>query len=176
MPASPIDSGDVQLGLACAGDARALAQMSRDLIESGLGWAYRAERIARMIDDPDTVSLVARHGSLVAAFAMMSFGVERAHLVLLAVSAAHQRRGIARRMIDWLRETAVTAGIASIHVELRAGNPRAHAFYRTAGFTEILRLPGYYRGRETAIRMTCLLRTNAVGSQPWRPPTLDRRN
>ena len=43
-----------------------------------------------------------------------------AHLVLMAVRPAGQRRGIARRMTQWLIETAETAGVASIHLELRS--------------------------------------------------------
>jgi ribosomal protein S18 acetylase RimI-like enzyme len=52
----------------------------------------------------------------------------------------------------------VTAGVESIHVELRAHNTAAYTFYRAIGFAETLRLPGYYSGRETAIRMLRLLR------------------
>ena len=58
-------------------------------------------------------------------------------------------------------ESAATAGVASIHVELRARNTGAHAFYRAIGFAETLRVPGYYSGRETAIRMIRMLRTPA---------------
>jgi len=50
------------------------------------------------------------------------------------------------------------AGIASLHVELRAGNAPARALYRAAGFGETLRIEGYYRGRETAVRMLRQLR------------------
>jgi ribosomal protein S18 acetylase RimI-like enzyme len=44
---------------------------------------------------------------------------------------------------------------------LRAGNTDAHAFYRAIGFEETLRVPGYYSGRETAIRMIRMLRASA---------------
>ncbi len=115
---------EAPLVFASVRDAQALAAMSRDLIEAGLGWDYRRERIARMIADADTVTLVARDGLRISGFAAMTFGDERAHLVLLAVRPSHQRRGIARRLVDWLVESAMTAGVASIHVELRASNVR----------------------------------------------------
>jgi ribosomal-protein-alanine N-acetyltransferase len=168
-----VNSQDITLQLAGRGDAQAIAAMSRDLIESGLGWEYRPERIRAMIADRDMVTLVARDGDLLMGFAIMSFGDEHAHLVLMAVRPAGQRRGIARRMTDWLLETAATAGLASIHLELRAQNKDAHAFYRALGFTETLRLPGYYRGRETAVRMIWVLRPPRVVPQPmpWRPPS-----
>ena len=158
----------MQLGT--RGDAQAIATLSRDLIECGLGWEYRAERIRELIAAPDTVTLVARDGDRMMGFAIMSFGDEYAHLVLMAVRPAGQRRGIARRMTQWLIETAATAGIASIHLELRARNKDGFAFYRALGFSETLRLPGYYRGRETAIRMIRLLRPPCAVAPAWKPP------
>jgi ribosomal-protein-alanine N-acetyltransferase len=166
---------ETPLVFASVRDAQALAAMSRDLIEAGLGWDYRRERIARMIADADTVTLVARDGLRISGFAAMTFGDERAHLVLLAVRPSHQRCGIARRLVDWLVESAMTAGVASIHVELRASNAAAFAFYRATGFAETLRVPGYYRGREAAVRMIRMLRAPGSVTQPWRPPTLDCR-
>ena len=62
-------------------------------------------------------------------------------------------------MVEWLVESALVAGMASIHVELRASNAAALAFYAAMGFSETFRVPGYYRGRETAVRMLRMLRT-----------------
>jgi ribosomal-protein-alanine N-acetyltransferase len=156
---------DITLLFADRSDAATLASMSRDLIEAGLGWRYRAQSIRGLIDDPETVALVARSGESLAGFGVMKFGDERAHLMLLAVRPAYQRRGIARRIVHWLVESAATAGVASIHVELRAGNAAAYRLYRAIGFAETLRLPGYYSGRETAIRMLRLLRAPASAAR-----------
>jgi ribosomal protein S18 acetylase RimI-like enzyme len=153
-----MDLADVDLRLARRADAPTLAAMSRDLIETDLGWHYRPERIGQLMRDPETVTLVASAGEATAGFAIMTLGDERSHLVLLAVQPRQQRRGIGRRLTEWLVETAMTAGMVAIDVELRAGNLPAHALYRAAGFTEMRRLPGYYRARETAIRMTRRLR------------------
>src|SRR5690242_14829095 len=154
---------DIELGFAYPTDAPHIARLSRDLIESGLGWGYRPHRIAELIADPDTVTLVARARMAPVGFAVMRFGDERAHLILLAVEAMHQRRGVARRMVDWLVESAIVAGMTSVHVELRAGNGAAFAFYRSLGFVETFRVPGYYRGRETAVRMLRMLRHGSQG-------------
>jgi [ribosomal protein S18]-alanine N-acetyltransferase len=156
-----VTTQDITLQFAERSDAAMLAVMSRDLIEDGLGWRYRTQSVRQLIADPETVTLVARGGVAVAGFGIMKFGDERAHLVLLAVGPDYRRRGIARRVIQWLVESAATAGVASIHVELRARNTGAYAFYRAIGFAETLRLPGYYSGRETAIRMLRMLRAPA---------------
>jgi ribosomal-protein-alanine N-acetyltransferase len=161
---------DIVLRLARRADAPALAAMSRDLVETGLGWNYRPERIARLLCDPETVTVVACDGERVVGFAIMRVDLERAHVVLLAVRPSHQRRGIGGRIVDWLLVTAVTAGVASVHVELRIANKAAYALYRTGGFTETLRVRGYYGGRETAIRMMRLLRMPGAVPPAWSPP------
>lgn len=166
---------NIEVRLAREADARPIAVMSRDLIETGLGWSYPPHRVAALVSDRNTVSLVARSGEALAGFGIMSFGEEHAHLVLLAVRPAHRRRGVARRVLEWLLESAVTAGIVSVHVELRAHNRDAYAFYGALGFAETLRLAGYYRGRETAIRMLRLLRTTPSTPVHWQPPTLGAR-
>jgi ribosomal protein S18 acetylase RimI-like enzyme len=165
---------NIVLDFATPGDAQALAVMSRDLIEAGLGWVYRTERFARLITHEDTVALVARAHDRPVGFAVMEFGDDRAHLIVLAVAPSHQRNGIARRMIAWLLKSAVTAGMTSVHVELRADNEPAFALYRSLGFSETLRVPGYYRGRETAIRMIRMLRVARLALPHWAPPRAPR--
>ena len=78
--------------------------------------------------------------------------------------------GVARRLVVWLLKSALVAGITSVHVELRADNIPAFAFYRSLGFTETLRVPGYYRGRESAIRMIRMLRAARLPALTWQPP------
>jgi [ribosomal protein S18]-alanine N-acetyltransferase len=62
-----------------------------------------------------------------------------------------------------------------VHLELRAGNEAARAFYRSMGFAETIVVPGYYGGRESAMRMLRILRLPGLRPIEWRPPTLDRR-
>ena len=165
-----MDAKQIEIGFARPGDAQTLALMSRDLIETGLGWTYRALRMSELIRDPDNVALVTRDGARIVGFAIMSFGDERAHLALLAVRPTHWRRGIARRMLTWLFESASVAGMAWIHVELRADNTSAFIMYQTMGFAETLRVPRYYAGRESAVRMVRLLRAPGTVAPAWRPP------
>jgi len=164
----------VTLGLASPGDAATLAQMARDYIETGLGWSYQPHRIGELIRDPDVTALVARDAGCTVGFAIMSFGDDRAHLVLLAVHPSRRRRGIGRRLLNWLVESATTAGIATIHVELRADNVAAYGMYEAAGFAETFRVPRYYRGRETAVRMLRVLRAPGVTAPAWQPPAASR--
>ena len=165
-----MDCRDLQFHFARPRDAQALALMARDLIETGLGWTYQPRRISELIHDPETVTLVARDAGQLVGFAVMTFGDERAHLILLAVRRTHQRRGIARRLLNWLLESATVAGVASVHVELRASNRPAYLFYRMMGFAETVHVPGYYRGRESAVRMLRMLRPPGLTTATWQPP------
>jgi [ribosomal protein S18]-alanine N-acetyltransferase len=161
----------ITVRLAEARDAQAIALMSRDLVESGLGWKYDAARVLKAIRDRETLAPVACDRGRIAGFAVMEFGDERAHLVLLAVRPAHRRLGIGRRLLEWLVDSARTAGIASVHLELRAGNEAAQGFYRAMGFDETIVVPGYYRGREAALRMIRVLRSPGPVPYTWRPST-----
>ena len=161
----------ISVRLAAQRDAQAIALMSRDLVESGLGWKYDAGRVLKAIRDADTLTPVACDRGRIAGFGIMEFGDERAHLVLLAVRPTQRRMGIGRRLVDWLVESARTAGIASVHLELRAGNEAARGFYRAMGFDETIVVPGYYRGREAALRMIRVLRSTSPVPYTWRPST-----
>lgn len=134
-------------------DAQRMARLSRDLIETGLGWSWTPKRVLGSLQRLDTCSIVADVDDPVAGFAIMEFLDEHAHLSLLAIDRHHQRRGIGRSLVEWLETSALTAGIGIVYVEARAGNQDARDFYRTLGYREMFLMPGYYRGREAAIRM-----------------------
>ena len=153
----------IDLVPAVSADAVAVAEMSRDLIETGLGWSWSRHRVSRAISDPETLVLTARHRGSVVGFGIMEFGEEKAHLSLLAVKPGYQREGIGTQVFDWLKVSALTAGIATVKLELRATNVAAQHFYRSLGFEEAGWAVGYYRGRETALRMALHLRRQSAG-------------
>jgi [ribosomal protein S18]-alanine N-acetyltransferase len=144
---------DVTLRPARHGDAPEIAALSYAFIEHGLRPSWTASRIARHIRHPDSVVLTARSLGMLAGFAIMQFGDDSAHLNLLAVVPAHRRRGVGRRLLAWLEETAFTAGTFLIELELRAQNRIARSFYESQGYAEVAVLPGYYQGVEDALRM-----------------------
>jgi ribosomal-protein-alanine N-acetyltransferase len=165
---------NITLRLAQPSDARRIALMSRDLIEAGPGWTWNPERVMQALKQRDTLTLVAcdraRGGEPLVAFAIMQFGDEHAHLALLAVQPKSRREGLGRRMIEWLVDSAYAAGIAAIHLELRSSNQSARRFYLALGFNETAYIPGYYRGREMALRMLRELRRPAIADVQWTLP------
>jgi len=141
------------LRLARAADAKAIANMSRDLIENGLDWRWTEQRVAANIDDPAINVLVARLDNRLAGFGIMKYGERVAHLNLFAVAADCRRAGIGRQLLHWLERCASVAGNVAISLEVRAGNTGAQRFYESMGYRILVRLPGYYQGVEPAVRM-----------------------
>jgi ribosomal-protein-alanine N-acetyltransferase len=127
-----------------------IASASRLHVEYGLRWRWTPEKIRQQIRDPDTMVLVASVRGEIAGFAIMSFGEERAHLLLLAVMPVHRRKGIGTAMLRWLEESCVTAGIRQVKLELRSANRVAREFYVRAGYHYLGQVSGYYDGREAA--------------------------
>ena len=155
------------LGLALSTDAREIAEMSRDLIEQGLTWSWTEARVQHFITGSDSSVIVARRRGArpgdvprIAAFAIMHFGDDVAHLNLLAVAPDCRRQGLGRQIMDWLTATAVEAGVFRINLELRTQNDQARAFYERLGFDELGVVHGYYQGREAALRMSRRLAKN----------------
>ena len=150
---------DYSLQPARIADAARLATMSHDYVETGLKPAWSTSRITWHIRHPESIVLTARATDVVSGFAIMRYADDVAHLNLLAVDPAFRRRGVARRLMAWLEETAFTAGTFIIGLELRATNEAAFAFYSALGYRELGRVPGYYQGVEPAIRMARDVRT-----------------
>jgi [ribosomal protein S18]-alanine N-acetyltransferase len=170
---------NIAIRLAREDDAEIIARMSRDLIETGLGWSWTGQRVRKAIAHRDTLSLVAcketpageRRNAAPLAFAIAYFGDEQAHLNLLAVLPEHQRTGIGKRLVAWATESALVAGIRTVNLELRLRNAAGRSFYRALGFKDTALVPNYYRGVETAVRMSrdITLRSSSSERGIWRP-------
>lgn len=136
-------------------DAPAIARMSRDLIEHGLGWSWTAPRVLRSILDQHSNVIVASvsGATALAGFGIMKYHDDEAHLLLLAVQRTQRRRGLGAALVAWLEASAQVAGIGTIYLEARARNGPARAFYRRLGYREIQQVEGYYSGREASVRL-----------------------
>ncbi|MDA4834478.1 GNAT family N-acetyltransferase, partial [Enterobacter hormaechei] len=62
------------------------------------------------------------------------------------VAPPYRRRGVAGALLRAVIAEAQGAGIATLHLEVRAGND-AVRLYETHGFAKVGERRGYYRGR-----------------------------
>jgi ribosomal protein S18 acetylase RimI-like enzyme len=138
---------------AIARDATPIAELSRDTIESGLGWTWRPQRVLASIRASNSNVVVIRVDTAVAAFGIMHYAASEAYLALLAVTPGQRRSGLGTRLLTWFEDTALVAGIGVIRLEARASNRVAREFYRANGYLEIEPLPGHYQGRVDGVRL-----------------------
>lgn len=139
--------------LANINDSFCIAEMSRDLIESGLGWSWTPSRVAREITEKCSNVIVTVEGDEILGFGVMKYSDCEARLNLFAVHPTYRRKGIGTRMIKWLEKTALVYGNSAVYLEMRLRNQAAREFYTSLGYEEIQRILGYYKQRETAVRM-----------------------
>jgi [ribosomal protein S18]-alanine N-acetyltransferase len=144
---------DCEIRLAQPRDALAIATMSRDLVENGLGWRWNASRVLGSIRDPAANVAVAVDGANLLGFGIMKYRELEAHLYLLAVLPQRQRNGIGAALVNWLEDSALVAGIGVVYLEARATNEQARAFYQRLGYKEFNTMPRYYRGVEDGVRL-----------------------
>lgn len=142
-----------EIRLASIRDAKNIAEMSRNYIESGLGWSWTPARVTREIRSKSTNVIVAVEDRELVGFAIMGYADDEARLNLFAVHPNHRRKGIGTRMIRWLERTALVNGNGVVYLEARQGNRTARRFYESLGYKVVQLVPRYYKGRETALRM-----------------------
>lgn len=142
-----------EIRLASQRDALRIAEMSRELIEVGLGWSWTPARVLRSLQDRNTNVAVAHDGGRIIGFGIAQYHSDEAHIALFAVESASRRCGVGTALIKWMEETALTAGIGVIYLEARVSNVVARTFYRKAGYREVKIVPGMYKGIETGVRL-----------------------
>jgi ribosomal-protein-alanine N-acetyltransferase len=152
---------DTAVRLATLSDAQDIAAMSREYIEHGLPWGWRAGRVARAIRDADTNVVVVGAPGAIVAFGIMSYPDDDAHLLLFAVRRSSQRRGIGSAILRWLEAAARAAGAKRIRVEARRENVAARSFYSEHGYHERVIAKGMYSGVVDGIRLEKWLRPDA---------------
>jgi ribosomal-protein-alanine N-acetyltransferase len=149
---------DVAIRFATLADAGVIARLSRDLIEPGLPWTWTPDRVARSIGDPSTNVVVTERAGAVAAFGIMYYAEDDAHLLLMAVRTEDQRSGIGSALLLWLEAAARAAGARRIRVEARRDNEAARNFYNEHGYHERAIKARMYSARVAGIRLEKWLR------------------
>ena len=147
--------------LATPVDAAAIAALSRDEIEHGLPWTWQEGRVRNAIRDAETNVVVAGPAGAIAAFGIMFYADEDAHLLLFAVHRSQQRRGVGTALLQWLEAAAQAAGAKRIRVEARMDNVAARSFYNEHGYHEHDVAPRMYSARLDGVRLEKWLRAGS---------------
>lgn len=148
----------LHVSLAQPSDATDIADMSRHLIEHGLPWTWRWERVERAISASNTNVAVVRERGQLLGFGIMEYWDEDAHLVLFAVHPNYQRQGIGSAILRWLEASAAACGAIRIRLEARRDNDAGRIFYNEHGYHEINIMGRMYSGTLDGIRLEKWLR------------------
>lgn len=135
--------------------------MSRELIEQGLPWRWRPERVTQAImAKGNNVAVVREHGELVA-FGIMEYHDDDAHLVLFAVRKARQRQGVGSALLRWLETVARVSGAERIRLAALRSNDAARIFYNEHGYHERVIKSRMYSGLADGILLEKYLRADS---------------
>ncbi len=132
------------------GDAEDLDSVMRVMgsaFSDSYGEAWTRSQCAGILPMAGVRLFLARNGDgTVVGFSLYRTVADDAELLLLAVQADVQGRGIGRGLLGHFIEDSRSSGATRIHLEVRDGNPAVRV-YKAAGFEEANRRRNYYRGR-----------------------------
>ncbi len=122
---------------ATPGDASAIAALERQIFTDP--WPESA-----LVTPAGDLSLVACVGGSVVAYVFVRAAEDEAEVLNVAVHPARRRRGIGRALLTRALARCAVSGVRAVHLEVRASNDVAQAFYRQMGFQQAGRRPRYY--------------------------------
>ena len=100
-------------------------------------------------------SFVGEVDGVVAAYIVAWLMRDEVHILNLAVARAHQRQGIARRLLVYMTDVAREAGCRILTLEVRVSNMPARILYQSMGFAPVgVRRRYYHDNNEDALVMT----------------------
>jgi ribosomal-protein-alanine N-acetyltransferase len=139
---------------ASASDAPRLA----DIHASAFDESWTAADLLAAMEGPGAFSLLAETSEGAAAgFILCRAIAGEAEVLTLAVDPPRRRLGLARALL----EAAASLASASCHemfLEVASDNPGAIALYRSAGFEEVGKRPGYYARRAEPAALALVMR------------------
>ncbi|KJL47572.1 Mycothiol acetyltransferase [Microbacterium hydrocarbonoxydans] len=109
--------------------------------------AWSVEAMAAELASPHNRYLVDEAEGLVIGYGGVRAleGGADADIQTIAFDAAQRGRGLGRALLRALLAAAAERGAREVFLEVRADNPAAEGLYRSEGFEEIGRRPGYYQ-------------------------------
>lgn len=110
--------------------------------------AFTKEQILQMLDDYNTVSLIARVNNEIAGFVIGMIYVERntlhGHILTIDVEPRFQRRGIGTLLMKEIEDIFRRKNTEFLHLEVREDNKAAISLYIKLGYVAIGKLNKYY--------------------------------
>ena len=137
----------------------ALARLHNQAFVDQRPWS--ATEFESLLASPHTVLSTHKQG-----FGLIRVIAGEAELLTLAVAPDAQGQGLGRSLLQQLMAKASRAGAAEIFLEVAADNARALKLYRSSGFAETGRRPGYYAAPDGTRKDAILMRAQLPVQTP----------
>jgi ribosomal-protein-alanine N-acetyltransferase len=129
-----------------ARNAAALAELHGACF--AIGWS--AEDFERLLANRSVTCLTATapgSGKMPAGFILISRAADEAEVITLCTHPRFRRRGVAETLMAHVIAMLEAAGTQALFLEVADDNTAALGLYRSLGFVEVGRRPGYYDAR-----------------------------
>jgi ribosomal-protein-alanine N-acetyltransferase len=123
-------------------DAPALARLHAASFHRG----WSEEEFERLLLEPAVAAHRATAGDKLAGFVLSRSAAGEAEILSIAVGTGWRGRGLARLLLDLHLRRLAGFGVRALFLEVDEDNLPACRLYRRAGFREVGRREGYYRG------------------------------
>lgn len=150
-------TGDLQLMPLVIGDAEVLAALHVEALEAIGQQSWPAQAFVDMLLLPTTLGFKIEKAGEIAAFTLAQAVGGEAEILTIATAPAFRRQGLARTLIDILREQCRQRQCTVLWLEVHALNAAAIALYEKAGFLRKGLRPDYYRDMRTGERHTAIV-------------------
>ncbi len=141
-----------------SGDTETIEQLMAESFEAVYGEAWSSRDLASTLSLPGVRGRIFSAQNNPAGFCLSYHLPDAAEILMVAVSPAQRRQGIAKCLIDDAVALAMDARKKLLFLEVREGNAAARALYHAHGFTIIGRRKAYYKGRDGILRDAVTLR------------------
>ena len=126
-------------------DLKALHKIERECFTIE---AFTKQQMTRLLENPNTISLVARMNNDIAGFIIGSIenldNTKAGHVYTLDVAINHRRKGVGLRLLQGLEHIFAKEGVKICLLEVRLDNMAARELYQKQGYTEVAPLKDYY--------------------------------
>ena len=139
-------------------DIQAVVEL--DQISFSLPWPERSFRF-ELTDNPASRCWVAEADGRVVGMVVTWLFVDEAHIATIATHPDYRRQGIARKLLTYTLQSAISEGARSSFLEVRASNLPAQEMYRKFGYVEVGRRKRYYRDNDEDAILMNLEKINA---------------
>lgn len=142
-----------------ARDIPKIMSIMKKAFDPANGEAWTAAQCISALALPGTFALVAEANPRTLGFALSRHVLDEAELLLIAVRPDAQLRGIGGLLMAAIVDKLATAGVKTLHLEMRENNP-AIDFYRRRQFLTVGRRRNYYRREDGTLADAITLSRN----------------